>query len=180
MSVYKVDANTGKCGIILDKTTFYHEAGGQVSDAGEICVGEDVVFKVEDVQRLPSGHVLHVGRVEAGSGCLPVGAVAKTRIDTGRRISLMQNHTAVHPLNSVLHETLPLTCQRSSLVTPQGFKHEFSVYSVNLDTTFVDEVESKVNELLGHPDPLGLSVVQGLADHQGDLITIPGAYILNI
>ena len=141
-------------------------------------MGEEVVFKVEDVQRLPSGHVLHVGHVE--HGCLPVGAVAKTRIDTGRRISLMQNHTAAHVLNSVLHETLPLTCQRSSLVTPQGFKHEFSVYSVNLDTTFVDEVESKVNELLGHPDPLGLSVVQGLADHQGDLITIPGAYILTL
>ena len=64
---------------------------------------------------------------------------------------LMQNHTAVHVLNSVLNEELPLTCQRSSLVTPDYFRHEFSVYSVNIDPTFINQVESKVNELIGHP-----------------------------
>ena len=63
----------------------------------------------------------------------------------------MQNHTAVHVLNSVLNEELPLTCQRSSLVTPDYFRHEFSVYSVNIDPTFINQVESKVNELIGHP-----------------------------
>ena len=58
-----VDAKTGKCAVILDQTTFYHEAGGQASDTGEICVGDEVTFHVEDVQQLPSGHVLHIGRL---------------------------------------------------------------------------------------------------------------------
>ena len=57
-----VDENTGKCAVILDRTTFYHEAGGQVSDTGVITIGDVTSFEVEDVQSLPTGHILHIGR----------------------------------------------------------------------------------------------------------------------
>ena len=62
-------SSTGKCAVVLDRTTFYPEAGGQVSDKGLLSLTDGLAtFEVEDVQCLDSGHVLHVGRVT--EGCL--------------------------------------------------------------------------------------------------------------
>ena len=89
----------GSAGIVvLDRTPFYAEAGGQIGDRGEIRVG-DAAFRVEDTTR-GGGQHLHHGRVEAGA--LRVGDAARAVIDVPRRRAIALNHSATHLLHAAL------------------------------------------------------------------------------
>ena len=137
-----------KCGIILDKTTFYHEAGGQVGDKGILVGPNGATFEVEDCQKLEGTNlVLHIGSVT--KGMFNLGLDVQVQIDTTHRIGCMQNHTATHLLNYVLHSTLPMTYQHSSRVDSNELKFDFSAYNVDFNNDMIADIEIKINNLIG-------------------------------
>ena len=88
--------------IILDRTPFYAEAGGQVGDTGHIKIGESS-FAVTDTQKT-NGVYMHFGVVDNGS--LSAGNDVTASIDTVRRTAIMKNHTSVHLLQAALRQVL--------------------------------------------------------------------------
>jgi alanyl-tRNA synthetase len=123
-------------GIILDKTPFYGEMGGQVGDTGEI-VGAKGKFTVTDAVRVPPDVTLHQGKTEKGS--LAVGDVVQAVVDIERRRDIARNHTATHLLQSALRQVLgDHIQQRGSLVAPEHLRFDFS----HLAAMTPDEIKS--------------------------------------
>ena len=147
-----------KCGIILDKTTFYSEAGGQVGDKGTLVGPNGSTFVVDDCQKVDGSHeVMHLGHVT--KGFFHPGIEVKVQIDTDRRIACMQNHTATHLLNYVLHSILPLTYQHSSRVDSDWLKFDFSTYNVDFNNEVVADIEIKVNSLIGRKKDISRNTI---------------------
>ncbi|KAK8386127.1 hypothetical protein O3P69_010690 [Scylla paramamosain] len=122
-----VDAATSgqRCGIVLDRTNFYAESGGQEHDEGFMTKVDDpeTEFKVEDVEAR-GGYVCHLGMVE---GNLKVGDEMTLSLDTHRRRHLMNNHTGTHILNYALRQVLTAEAdQRGSLVAPDRLRFDFT------------------------------------------------------
>ena len=110
--------------VVLDRTPFYGESGGQVGDAGMIIGDGNLVVRVEDTQKLDGIH-LHIGTVE--SGTLSTGIAVAARVDADRRRDIERNHTATHLLHRALREVLgDKVEQRGSLVTPERLRFDFS------------------------------------------------------
>jgi len=112
------------CGVVLDRTCFYAEQGGQIYDQGFLTKegDEEVEFSVTNVQ-IHGGYVLHVGAIE---GTLRVGDQMKCLIDEQRRRVVMNNHTATHVLNFSLRKELGEADQRGSLVAPDKLRFDFT------------------------------------------------------
>ncbi|KAH8083821.1 tRNA synthetases class II (A)-domain-containing protein [Cristinia sonorae] len=111
-------------GILLDRTSFYAEAGGQEHDTGSIVVDGVADFEVTDVQ-VYNGYVLHVGRLKYGA--LRVGDEVVSSYDELRRWPIRNNHTATHILNYCLREVLgDHIDQKGSLVAPTKLRFDFS------------------------------------------------------
>ena len=110
--------------VILAKTQFYTEAGGQVSDTGTIA-GDGWVIDIIEMKRPLSGLVAHVGEVVEGN---PTGgARATASLDATRRQDVIRNHTATHLLHAALRNRLGKHVQqRGSLVTPDRLRFDFS------------------------------------------------------
>nr|MBE6544845.1 alanine--tRNA ligase [Oscillospiraceae bacterium] len=92
----------GECSVILDKTVFYGEGGGQVGDSGTITVG-DTTLRVVDTKKT-NGVYIHECELE--NGALKVGDVVTTSIDSERRAAIKRNHSAAHLLQSALRQVL--------------------------------------------------------------------------
>lgn len=94
-----------ECGVLLDRTCFYAEQGGQIFDSGYLTKkGDDAVeLCVKNVQ-VRGGYVLHVGNIE---GTLKVGDVVICHLDASRRRLIMGNHTGTHVLNYALRKGKP-------------------------------------------------------------------------
>lgn len=111
-------------GIILDKTNFYAESGGQEYDTGSITIDGVAEFEVTNVQSY-SGYVLHIGSLKYGQ--LSVGDGVVSTYDELRRWPLRNNHTATHILNYGLREVLgDHIDQKGSLVAPTKLRFDFS------------------------------------------------------
>ncbi|KAL5507592.1 ALA1 [Sanghuangporus vaninii] len=111
-------------GIILDRTNFYAEAGGQEYDTGSITIDGAAEFEVTNVQAY-SGYVLHTGILKYGK--LAVGDEVIAAYDELRRWPLRNNHTATHILNFGLREVLgDHIDQKGSLVAPTKLRFDFS------------------------------------------------------
>ncbi|KAJ4468279.1 tRNA synthetases class II (A)-domain-containing protein [Lentinula aciculospora] len=111
-------------GIILDKTNFYAESGGQEYDTGNIVIDGLTDFEVTNVQ-VYNGYVLHTGFLKYGH--LEVGNQVVSSYDELRRWPLRNNHTATHILNFCLREVLgDHIDQRGSLVAPSKLRFDFS------------------------------------------------------
>lgn len=127
--------------ILLDRTNFYAEQGGQVGDVGSITTGTGR-FEVEDAQKLGDS-VLHVGRVV--DGWLECGQQATLEVG-GVRADTMRNHTTTHLLNWALRNVLGEHIeQKGSLVDPDKTRFDFA-HTGPLSPTEVAEVERLVNE----------------------------------
>ncbi|KAK4319716.1 hypothetical protein Pmani_009373 [Petrolisthes manimaculis] len=114
-----------RCGIVIDKTNFYAESGGQMFDEGFMVKinDEETEFKVETVE-VKGGYVCHIGVVE---GRLRVGDDLNLNLDWERRKLLMNNHTGTHILNFALRQVLTAEAdQRGSLVAPDRLRFDFS------------------------------------------------------
>ncbi len=128
--------------IVLDQTTFYAEAGGQVGDTGQMH-GENGAAEVADTQK-DSGYWFHTATVTAGE--LRVGDTVDTQIDEGRRASIQRNHTTTHLLHKALQMVLgPHVQQRGSLVAPERLRFDFS-HDKSLTGDETRQVEGLVNE----------------------------------
>ena len=118
----------GETGIlVLDKTPFYAEMGGQVADRGVILVG-DCRFEVTNVQKDKSGKYLHHGKLRAGS--IKVDDIVCASIDVERRKAIMRAHSATHLLQKALTTVLgDHVHQAGSYVEPDRLRFDFTHYS---------------------------------------------------
>ncbi len=131
--------------VILDDTSFYAEAGGQVGDTGYLVdseAGEHLAY-VTDTYRPVTGLIAHKA---AARQKLRVGDVVTAQVDAERRDSIRRNHTATHLLHAALRKTLGTHVkQAGSLVAPDRLRFDFSHYAA-LDEQDLLDVEDLVNE----------------------------------
>ncbi len=128
--------------IVLDKTPFYAESGGQVGDTGSIVDGT-AVFQVTDCKKSPSGQFMHIGKME--SGCLAVGDTVDASIDEKRRRAIMRNHSCCHLLQAALREVLgDHVHQAGSYVDDERLRFDFSHFAA-MTPEEIRAVEKKVN-----------------------------------
>ncbi len=117
--------NAGEEGVVvLDKTPFYGESGGQVGDSGTISVN-GATFDVADTQKQAGSLFLHQGKISAGT--LKVGQNVKATVDMAKRKATELNHSATHLLHAALRQTLgEHVAQKGSLVNPERLRFDFS------------------------------------------------------
>jgi alanyl-tRNA synthetase len=117
-------ANAGdEAQLVLDRTPFYAESGGQVGDVGLLSNGA-AKFRVTDTKRLGDAH-LHVGKVESGS--FRKGDVVTASVDAPTRQATVLNHSATHLLHAALRKVLGThVIQKGSLVAPDRLRFDFS------------------------------------------------------
>jgi alanyl-tRNA synthetase len=147
--------------LLLDRTNFYAEQGGQVGDTGIIDIPNTagVEFEVEDTQRLGET-VLHVGSLLSGE--LKVGDRVSVQQGTMRRIDIMRNHTATHLLNLALREVLGHHVeQKGSLVDGEKTRFDFS-HDKPVTPEQLQEIERRVNRAIVTDQPV-TAVVMPLA-----------------
>lgn len=129
--------------LILTRTPFYAEAGGQVGDVGQIS-GSEGTFEVHDTQRPLPGIIVHRGRMTRGS--LRVGAAVNAEVDAARRQQIQHHHTATHLLNAALREHVSASVrQAGSLVAPDRLRFDFTHYEAVPAETLAT-LEQRVNE----------------------------------
>ena len=131
--------------IIVEKTPFYAEKGGQVGDVGKI-ENENALVTVEDTYA-PADHlIVHKGKILKGR--LSVGQNVKLAVDPVRRNSIMANHSATHLLHQALREFLGTDVkQAGSLVTPDRLRFDFTYYGAP-EPSELAGIEQRVNELV--------------------------------
>lgn len=126
--------------IVLDKTPFYAESGGQVGDTGSIVLGESVAAVGDTIKS--EGHFLHIASIEQGS--LSKGDKVLAKIDKERRLSIMRNHTTAHLLQYALRTVLgEHVHQAGQLVNDKCCRFDFNHFSA-----MTEEEIAKVEELV--------------------------------
>lgn len=129
--------------VVLDKTPFYAESGGQVSDVGTISSFTGTL-NVEGLVKAPGGQ--HVHQVTVESGELHVGDDVRASVERDSRTAIEKNHTATHLLHKALKEVLGTHVnQAGSLVEPQRLRFDFSHFGSITQEELAD-VERRVNE----------------------------------
>jgi alanyl-tRNA synthetase len=136
--------NAGEEGlVVLDKTPFYAESGGQVGDSGQIVVA-GAVFEVSDTQKQGGTLFLHKGKLV--SGALSTGQTALTTVNATARKATELNHSATHLLHAALRQTLgEHVTQKGSLVNPDRLRFDFSHFEPVTDEQ-IAVLERLVNE----------------------------------
>ncbi len=128
--------------VVLDKTPFYAESGGQVGDRGELS-GAGGSFEVEDTQKIQPEVFGHHGRIKAG--VLRVGDEIDARVNEGLRASTMRNHSVTHLMHKALREVLgPHVQQKGSLVDADKTRFDFA-HNKPLTDEEIRRVEGMVN-----------------------------------
>ena len=136
--------------VVLDRTPFYAEMGGQVADHGVIAAAK-ASFEVTDVQKNKGGKYMHYGRMTEGS--LKVGDAVSARIDLQRRKAIMRAHSATHLLDKALRTVLgDHVHQAGSLVEEDHLRFDFTHFSA-MTAQELGEVSRVLNDsiLEGYP-----------------------------
>lgn len=142
--------------VLLDRTPFYAESGGQVADVGML-LGDGVRLRVLDVQKAPNGQ--HVHTCEVAEGGLSVGVLIEAVVAAERRKSITKNHTATHLLHKALREVLgEHVAQAGSLVAPDRLRFDFSHFGA-LTRPELDLIERKVNEAVWRDDSVSTEIM---------------------
>ncbi len=128
--------------IVLDRTPFYAESGGQVGDAGTIEMG-DASIKIEDTRKAPGGQTMHLGTVEEGT--FNRGDTVKASVDESLRKATMRNHTCAHLLQAALQEVLgDHVHQAGQMVDNERCRFDFSHFNA-MTKSEIEEVERICN-----------------------------------
>ena len=131
--------------VVLDKTPFYAEMGGQVADHG-VLSADGVVFTVSDVQKNKGGKFMHYGKLVKGS--LSVGNTLTAAIDTERRAAIRRAHSATHLLDAALTKVLgDHVHQAGSLVEPDRLRFDFTHFEA-ITPDQLNQVEDMVNDAI--------------------------------
>ena len=129
--------------VILDRTPFYAESGGQVGDIGSIRIGEETLFEVSDTQKQNDVY-LHVGHLRSGE--LSKGDQVSVSIDEDYRRAVMLNHSATHLMHAALRQVLgDHVQQKGSLVDADKLRFDFSHYQP-LEPDEITRIETLVND----------------------------------
>lgn len=134
-----------ECDIVLSRTPFYAESGGQASDTGVITCGGSV-FKVAAVNKTSGGTFLHHGTMESGS--YKAGDAVHAEIDRERRMDTRRNHTSAHLLQAALRQMLGSHVEQAGqLVNAQEMRFDFTHYEA-LSTEELEKIENTVNDVI--------------------------------
>jgi alanyl-tRNA synthetase len=132
--------------LVLDRTPFYAEGGGQLADQGVIELANGAILQVRDVQSPITGLVVHQAKVLSGE--VGVGAEAQALVDIERRRSISRSHTATHMVHKAFREALGDTAtQAGSENSPGRFRFDFSA-SGAVPASAMADVEARVNDLV--------------------------------
>lgn len=132
--------------IIIDRTPFYAEGGGQLPDGGLITLSNGSVIEIDDVQAPVPGLYVHRGQVVKGG--IEVGEKVLAEIDRERRLAISRAHTATHMVHKAFREALGETAtQAGSENSPGRFRFDFPSTGA-VPTSVLSEVEERVNNLL--------------------------------
>ncbi len=132
--------------VVLDRTPFYAEGGGQLADQGVIELADGGRLEVLDVQAPTTGLIVHTVRVLAGE--VSVGAQAQALVDIERRRSISRAHTATHMVHKAFREALGETAtQAGSENAPGRFRFDFSATGA-VPVSAMADVEARVNDLV--------------------------------
>jgi len=136
--------------VVLDKTPFYGESGGQVGDTGEL-VGDGVRFEVTDTHR-EGGFVLHLGHLRAG--VIRQGATLTAKVNAQRRAGIVRAHSATHLLHYALRKHLGAHAQQhGSKVDRDQLRFDFANQK-SLTRDDLKAIESEVNSLVAAAEPV--------------------------
>src|SRR5688572_30105895 len=128
--------------VVLDRTPFYAESGGQVGDRGEL-VGSSGTFEVADTQKIQADVYGHAGTLKTGT--LKAGDRVEARVDMALRASTMRNHSVTHLMHKALREVLGgHVQQKGSLVDADKTRFDFS-HDRPVTDAELREVEARVN-----------------------------------
>jgi len=142
--------------LVLDRTAFYAEGGGQVCDKGIINTNEGR-FEIISIKKLPDGTVAHFGTVVAG--IFVVNAPVTMVPDCDLRVAAARNHTATHILHSVLKKVLGNHVnQAGSQVTPERLRFDFSHFE-QIKTEQLRAIERLVNERILDGETVAINTV---------------------
>jgi alanyl-tRNA synthetase len=135
--------------VILDRTAFYAESGGQVGDTGWLSLNGQTIASVEDTYRPVTGLIVHVVRWAADFAGKPPeleGHIVEAEVDTPRRDAIRRNHTATHLLHAALRRILGAHVkQAGSLVAPDRLRFDFTHYAPLAEHDLLD-IEDLVNQ----------------------------------
>ena len=135
------EVSEGECSIILDKTPFYGEGGGQIGDMGVLC-GTNAMIKITDTQK-SDGVYIHLGTV--ADGILKVGDTVIAQVDVVRREAIMRNHSAAHLLQNALRHVLGNHVEQAgSYVSDTVCRFDFTHFAA-LTAEEIAKVETIVN-----------------------------------
>lgn len=141
--------------LLLDRTPFYAESGGQVGDTGEI-FGDGFIFMVNDTKKF-GDYYMHFGEIKVGSKTkLP--ETVKARVDIDRRMNIMANHTATHLLHWALREVLGQHAnQQGSEVNPDYLRFDVT-NPLAISSEELYRIEALVNEKICQNIPVKISI----------------------
>ncbi|MEU4998866.1 alanine--tRNA ligase [Streptomyces sp. NPDC021622] len=132
--------------VVLDRTPFYAEGGGQIADSGRIRLDNGAVVEIRDVQKPVPGVHVHKGVVQVGE--ITVGDQVWASIDKHRRNAIARAHSATHLTHQALRDALgPTAAQAGSENQPGRFRFDFGSPSA-VPTVVMTDVEQKINEVL--------------------------------
>jgi alanyl-tRNA synthetase len=131
--------------VVLDRTPFYAEAGGQEADQGRLVLADGTVLEVEDVQRSLPDLVVHRARVVSGE--VTVGGGVQALVDIERRRAVSRAHTATHLVHKALRAALgEQATQAGSYNAPGRFRFDFSSPGA-VAASALHDVEQEINEI---------------------------------
>ena len=150
--------NEGEEGeIVLDRTPFYAESGGQVGDVGVVLGSTGALAVVNDTYSPAQGLIVHKIRVEKGS--FKVGDIVSAEVDVEKRDATRRNHTATHLMHAALREVLGSHVkQAGSVVAPNYLRFDYSHYQP-LSAAEREEIERLVNYHILRNEPVQTDVM---------------------
>ena len=129
--------------VVLDRTPFYAESGGQVGDTGRL-TGADAQFVVSDTRKHGGRYHLHHGALE--TGLLRRGESVQACVDANRRADIVRHHSATHLLHAALRQVLGEHVeQKGSLVAPERLRFDFS-HAQAVTSDELEQIEALVND----------------------------------
>ncbi|RBP98338.1 alanine--tRNA ligase [Bifidobacterium aemilianum] len=167
--------------VILDRTPFYAEGGGQLADQGQIISDDGAVLEVDDVQKPIKDLIVHQCRLTEGT--LVAGCQVSASIDAGRRGAIARSHTATHMVHKALQEELgPQAIQRGSVDAPNRLRFDFQ-WSSAPSKNAMSTVEARVNERMRDDltvttqemkfdDAIALGAMHLFGEKYGDLVRV--------
>ncbi|HEX9549793.1 MAG TPA: alanine--tRNA ligase [Candidatus Limnocylindrales bacterium] len=146
--------------VVLDRTPFYAEGGGQIGDRGVLRLGETIVFEVEDTQKPVGALFVHRGTLR---GRLAVGDAVAAEVDAKRRAHTMRNHTGTHLLHRALRNVVgDRARQAGSLVTPDYLRFDYPIDRA-LDDGERRAIEDEVRRIIREDRPVSIAFM-GMQD----------------